>query len=479
MFKPSIYQEAIFNHIKNSTQHAVIEAVAGSGKTTTLVESLKICGTSDVIFVAFNKHIADELVPKVPKGVKVTTMHSFGFSQIKRAYPKAVLNNDKARKIIIENISNLNMENVNDKFEYMNNLVSIIDLLRLNLCSDNESAKNIILKHSLEYRESILEDAFKIIKLMNQSRDIIDFVDMIYIPAIEDIRINEYSLVLVDECQDLSKCQIKLLSKMVNSNGRILAVGDRHQAIYGFGGADTESFDTLCNMDNTVLLPLSISYRCSKKVVERAQMIVPTIQYAENAIIGNVNMNGSLKSVNYGDFILCRTNAPLISLALKMISEGKKATVKGLDIGKKLLNNLKSTKTNKVEDAIDVLWERYFIAKDELDNSEFNMKSKLVLLNMEDMIQATIAISNGCRTFDEVSDKINKVFSDTKNSGITLSTVHKAKGLEADNVHIIKPQLLPLKNLTLSWEIEQEDNLHYVAITRAKENLYYIPDEKE
>lgn len=475
MFKPSPYQEAIFEHIRTSKQNAVIEAVAGSGKTTTLIESLKICGTTDVIFVAFNKHIADELVPKVPKGVKVTTMHSFGFSQLKRAYPKIYLDNNKVRNTIKNNLSKLSLDFVDDKVEYISSLSSLVDLLRLNLCENKEEAFQIIQKHSLLNTETLINDAFTIISALNRNRANLDFVDMIYIPAIEDIKINEYSLVMVDECQDLSKCQIKLLTKMTKLDGRILAVGDRNQAIYGFGGADSESFNTLCNMENTALLPLSISYRCSKEVIKRAQTIVPTIQFSETAYEGRVDDKGVLENIQDGDFVLCRTNAPLVSMALEMISEGKKAVVKGVDIGKRLVSNLKSTQQIYVEDAIKVLNKKLALLQKEMEDN-FDNKSKLAIVNMQDMIDATISISKGCKTIDDVAEKIDKLFSDDTSSGIILSTAHKSKGLEADNIHIIKPHLMPLKSVTLDWEIEQEKNLHYVAITRAKKHLYYIQD---
>jgi len=473
MFKPSPYQEAIFEHIKTSKQHAVIEAVAGSGKTTTLVESLKICGTTDVIFVAFNKHIAEELVPKVPKGVKVTTMHAFGFSQLKKAYPKIFLDNNKVRKTINNSLTKLNLEFVDDKFEYISNLTSLVDLLRLNLCESREEAFQIIQKHSLISGENIVNDAFTIIQLLNRNRATLDFVDMIYIPAIEDLKIQEYSLVMVDECQDLSKCQIKLLTKMTKPTGRILAVGDRHQAIYGFGGADSESFNTLCNMENTTLLPLSISYRCSKEVVRKAQQLVPSIQYSETAYEGKVDYKGILENVKDGDFILCRTNAPLVSLALEMIADGKKAVVKGVDIGKKLISNLKSTQQTDVKEAIKVLNKKLALLEKQMEE-DFDNKSKLAILNMQDMIDATIAISQDCRTIDQVIAKIDNLFSDNTSTGIILSTAHKSKGLEADNVHIYKPELMPLRSLSLDWEKVQENNLQYVAITRAKKHLYFI-----
>ena len=475
-FKPSIYQEAIFNHIKNSSQNAVIEAVAGSGKTTTLIESLKIANTDSVIFVAFNKHIAEELKPKVPKGVRVSTMHSFGYEQILRTYGKIPIDNSKVKKIIQAKSRDLYLLHSENKNEYAEDLSSLVDLLRLNLCSSVDEVLEVAYKHSLNnISDNLVNDAFIIMKEMNRTRNSIDFVDMIYIPASEDIKIKQFDLVLVDECQDLSKSQIQLMKKMKSDGGRIIAVGDRNQAIYGFGGADSQSFQALTQMENTILLPLSISYRCSKSVIREAQKIVPSIEYSENSIEGMVNHNGSMSNIKDGDFVLCRMNAPLISNALRCLASGTKASVKGIDIGSRIISNLKSTKGSDLKKSLHILKNKYFKAKEEFEDSN-DRKSRVKLMSLEDMLNATQILSVGCHTIDNVNRKINDLFNDTETKGIIFSSVHKSKGLEADNVHIIKPELMPLENVTLEWEEEQENNLHYVAITRSKNTLNYIKD---
>ena len=214
-FVPSIYQQAIFDHIRNSNQNAVIEAVAGSGKTTTLIESLKMSNVTNVIFVAFNKHIAEELKPKVPSGVRVSTMHSFGYEQILRTYGKVNIDNFKVKKVIQNKAKDLYLAFAENKNEYGEDLSALVDLLRLNLCSSTDEALSIAQKHSLNSTsESLINDAFIVMRELNRVRDTIDFVDMIYIPAVEDIKIKEFDLVLVDECQDLSKSQIQLMKKM-------------------------------------------------------------------------------------------------------------------------------------------------------------------------------------------------------------------------------------------------------------------------
>ena len=103
VFVPSPQQATIFDWIVNGTGSAVIEAVAGAGKTTTLVESLTRT-TGEVAFSAFNKAIATEIDERVkPLGlgtrVKTGTLHSFGFAALKAAYAKTKLEGGKMRII--------------------------------------------------------------------------------------------------------------------------------------------------------------------------------------------------------------------------------------------------------------------------------------------------------------------------------------------------------------------------------------------
>lgn len=472
-FKPSKYQEAIFEHIKGSNENAVIEAVAGSGKTTTLIESMKLLSKErkNIIFIAFNKHIADEMRKKVPNGIEVKTMHAFGLEQIKKAYRGATLDINKMKRVIKDISHILELNKKEDFNKYIENLTALVNLFRFNLCDDVLFAKSIAVKHMLPATDELIFDAFTVIKHMNFRRDIIDFTDMVYIPALEDIKISEYSLILVDECQDLSLCQIQLLMKMKGEEGRVIAVGDRNQSIYGFSGADDESFEKMCQIPNTKLLPLSISYRCSKEVVKWAQKIVPNIESFEDAPEGRVNHFASIDNIKDGDFVLCRNNSPIISLALQLLSQGKKAQIKGLDIGQRIIKKIEGTGASNLKSAIGILWNQYEQAVEAGEE-----ESGVNLMYMEDINHACETLIEGCKTIDDVENKIKHLFYEDPNSGIILMTAHKSKGLEAKNVHIIMPDLMPLKTAFLDWEKIQEQNLHYVAITRAKHTLNYITD---
>src|SRR6478609_12105767 len=86
-FKPTPYQVEIFKHIWHGKGNAVIEAVAGSGKTTTIVraiEGIKNLSKFKTVFVSFNRHIAVELKKRLPKSIRSVTTHSIGKSWIRK-----------------------------------------------------------------------------------------------------------------------------------------------------------------------------------------------------------------------------------------------------------------------------------------------------------------------------------------------------------------------------------------------------------
>jgi superfamily I DNA/RNA helicase len=93
-----------------------------------------------------------------------------------------------------------------------------------------------------------------------------------------------------------------------------------------------------------------------------------------------------------------------------------------------------------------------------------------------DKIECLEMLSENIETKKELIDKITNIFSDENKQGIKLSTIHKAKGLEADNVYILNKHLIPSKFAKLDWELIQEENLDYVACTRSKKKLGFIYD---
>ena len=88
-FKPSKYQRAVYQFIKSCRGNAVVEAVAGSGKSTTIVNAIDIIPEDKrILFLAFNKAIVTELERKVGKkpNCDIRTLHSLGAKQMMYYY---------------------------------------------------------------------------------------------------------------------------------------------------------------------------------------------------------------------------------------------------------------------------------------------------------------------------------------------------------------------------------------------------------
>lgn len=485
-FLPSVYQTDIFNFVEHGEGNAVINAVAGSGKTTTIVKALERIPELQpdgkpvkIIFVAFNKSIVNELAQRVPKHVEVKTMHSYGYGACRYHLGNNVqMKDDKVMEIIKQLYPTWNIqESVSEG--YMHRVRQIVDLARLNLSSSVDDLYEVVEHHGIEILNSEVEKAMIVFNIASNFKKMIDMTDMIFLPVYHRWKCKTYDWVFVDECQDLNKCQQQLLLQMVKpKTGRIVAVGDPRQAIYGFAGADARSFDALTQLPNTTEFPLSVNYRCPKTVIDLAQTLVPQIEAHENAIDGIVEENGSWKSIADGDYVLCRNVRPLVKLCIELLIAGKKAHVRGRDIGANLVTMLRRTKAAKLEDAIKLLYaeSEMMIRKAVLRGKDENeVRNSVATKTFLDKIQAIEVIGQGIVRTEDVAKKIETLFSDDK-KGIVLSTVHKAKGLEADNVFILNRELMPSSWAKQDWEKVQENNLVYVAITRAKQKLSYIAD---
>lgn len=487
-FTPSKYQKVIKIYQQKGKGNAVIDAVAGSGKSTTIVNLVKdIPANKSVLFLAFNKAIVEELKIKIGNqpNIEVKTLHSLGATAIMRAFHPQI-QEDKYRAWVnngfkcgmIRPTVILNRE---EESEYKQNIVKLIDLGRVNLVQNRTQLEDLAIKHNLDLYNGECGYALEGIAWGESQTDTIDFTDMIYFPNVKRIKMPLYDWVLIDECQDLNAAQREMFLKCVKPNGRFIAVGDPRQAIYGFAGADVESFNILKSLPNTVKLPLSVCYRCDEEIIKLAKAIVPQIECKPGAGKGMVNYQAKVAEVVDGDMILCRVTSPLVQLCMRYIANGVRAYVKGKDIGVNLINMIKKTKQTQIADAeIKLRRELSRIIGKVVSKSgctEAEAKESDLYRAYEDKLHVIEVLAEGLVTCQEVIDRIEAIFKDDNKSGICLSTIHKSKGLESDRVFVLCPDKLYLKScMKVAWMAEQERNLEYVMITRAKHYLGYIDD---
>lgn len=488
-FLPSKYQRTVYTYIRIGKGNAVIDAVAGSGKSTTIVEALKqIPKGKRVLFLAFNKAIVEELKIKIGNmpNVDIKTLHSLGASLCMRNLD-CQIQDDKYRVWVNNGVNYSNLvPSVPLPDEQMGvwkqNILKLIDLGRCNLVKTVAELEDLSYKHDIDLLDNEADLALKGIQWGERETAFIDFTDMIYFPNVKQLKIFKYDWVFIDECQDLNAAQRELFLKCVKPNGgRFIAVGDPRQAIYGFAGADVESFNLLKKIPGTVKLPLSVCYRCDKDIIDLAKSIVPQIEARDNAPSGMVNRNATLSEIQDGDMVLCRLTAPLVDLCMKYISSGVKAYVKGRDIGTNLVNMIKKTNRKQIKDVEERLQRELsriigkVVSKQKCTEKE--ARESDVYKRYEDKVKAIEVLSEGLQTAKEVIDRIETIFSDGNKSGICLSTIHKSKGLESDRVFIICEDKLWFKPcMNVPWMAEQESNLVYVAYTRAKHYLGFVKD---
>ena len=158
----------------------------------------------------------------------------------------------------------------------------------------------------------------------SKKSDEIDFDDMIWYPLIHKYTdIYKYDFILVDEAQDLNNAQFELIKMLCKPTTKLIFVGDKKQAIYGFRGANVTSMDDIERYFDCKPMPLSINYRCAKSHIQYVQQFVPEIEaYEKNPegkIYENITFDDSVELIKNNDMVLCRTNAPLVQYALHLI----------------------------------------------------------------------------------------------------------------------------------------------------------------
>lgn len=462
----SEYQKNIFKDIAKGEGHTVVIARAGSGKTSTIVEGFKYLPRGrKTLMVAFNKSIAEELKQRAPSYVDTMTLHSLGFRAIKQSFGNVVLENDKSRTIVEDLIGK-----DPDLWEVNQSICKCVSLCKGFLFDTPAKIGDLIDQFGIETfeysRDKFIELVIKTLSICKSQKMVVDFDDMIWFPFVYRLNVGKFDVVFVDEAQDLNAAQMAMVLSACKIGGRIIAVGDPQQAIYLFRGADSQSIDNFINKLGAKTLPLSVTYRCPKKVVKVAQEIVPDIETPPDAaegLVDDITTDELLKKVKPGDFVLSRTNAPLIKYCLQLLKAGVPANIQGRDVGANLQYFIKKSKAKTIIKFIEYVnsWR-----DQEVRRLMTEKKDTMVAI---DKAECLLNLCEGVLTIKDLKETIDKLFNDVDDSSkVIFSTTHKAKGLERDRVFVLAG------TYRKSGAGGEEDNLWYVAVTRAKKELYLV-----
>lgn len=534
----SPYQVAIFDHVdtnvgrvrRGNPTNLVVQAVAGSGKTTTIVAAARLIpeGTT-AQFLAFNRHIALELKDRLPEGVECRTLNALGMKIIAKYLSsdksqgggRVDIDHDKVWKIIRRLYTKFEVKEYGADVKWLvgmckslgivpSSVAADLQLVSLDGRDDSDGSLNAIVEHfdypvSYDTLPTVFRMAREVLATSCQELRTLDFDDQKYLPVVmrpggRPMHTFPFQVTMVDEVQDVNAVDIALIdlaSTRVQEWGLrrygkslVIGVGDDHQSIYGFRGADTMAFQRFKTHFDAVELPLSITYRCAKSIVRYAQEVYSDIEFAENAIEGEVNTG--IAEYDHQifktgtDMVICRNNAPVVQMAYRLIAKGIPVYVAGRDIGKNLLVVLEKIEAHTTVELAHGLDDWYETQKEiilsrnpddeagvERLSDRYQTMMVFVKANTDGFAASVIkAVKDLFHT--EEKEPEGKQSKREARETVVLSTMHKAKGLEAERVFILDSQLLYRFAVPNTWQYTQEKNLDNVARTRAKSYLGLI-----
>lgn len=469
----------------------VVRARAGTGKTTTILEGITRAPEQRILLAAFNNRIAEELKKKNrTANAEVKTLHGVGFACVRRWKERIRVEertgnrqNRLAEEVCggqapdaIKRLVGKLFTKAREMAPHATERGSLLDVAEEFDCIPDPEWLQA--GFDLDYVEARALDAMKLGAEIKSGEEI-DFADMLFLPVRNSWITPLYDLGVCDEAQDMSATQLELFMGVVK--GRKALVGDDRQAIYGFRGADSESLDRLKAELKAGELGLNITRRCPKAVVALAQLLVPDFKAADDAPEGKVSslptLDALVADAQPGDFVLSRANAPLARVAMALIRSNKRTRIQGKDIGAGLKALVKKLATGKAANSIaEVLaklsrWEEKEVERvmkaDRPERAE----------SIRDKADTLRVLCEGVYGVRELEARLDSLFADSGGLAVVCSSVHKAKGLEAPKVYVLRPTLYPALPPSVKpspSRAKEEQNIHYVAITRAMEHLVWV-----
>ena len=487
-------QVAIWDRILKTDDNIIVDAVAGSGKSTTAFEAARRInpvasidyatrGKKRVGYLVFGRANRNEMMERAGDSMEALTFHALGLRALRKVYPK--LEVDKSGNGVWGLIDELS-----ERYAAANDWKLKGAVKRLvGLCKQYDARlpadiATVLDTHDIDTPDdnATIEFAGAVLaKQMAPSKlEAVTFDDMCWLPKVWELPLEPYELVFVDEAQDLNNVQRWIA---VHSAQRHVVIGDVNQAIYAFRGACGDSMGELRSdlADHEgqnpwcIDMQLTRTRRCPFTHVELAQKLVPHIRALDDAPLGSVEVVGEAgahQRALIGDLVLSRTNAPLIDCAWAILKRGVPAKVLGTDIGDGVVRLIDSCGECATVSAL-------LTEAEDITNTKINEmrranpeRNRNRIAAAEDRLECLVALSQGCATPDDLRNKISRLFTDKAEQGmVTLGTIHRTKGMEAGRVWLLEAQGIPHPMARGAVQMQQERNLLYIAITRAKYEL--------
>jgi DNA helicase-2/ATP-dependent DNA helicase PcrA len=460
---PTAEQSHILSLVQGTKSNLIINALAGSGKTTTLEMIQDVC-PPPVLCLAFNKRIAVQMEKRFRTTTTVRTFNGLGHRIWSAACAGRVsLDPKKTPDLLRELIKELPRGEASEAWEVFWEVIGAVGLAKsLGYVPDKKYANAKRLLDRESFYAHLPEDLgplgpFLLEEVLLRSikaayAGLIDYNDQVYMPALFGGTYPKFPTVLIDEAQDLSPVNHQMLHHLAKS--RLIAVGDPYQSIYRFRGAETNGMSKLAHRFAMTPADLSVSFRCPKAIVEAVRWRAPNMQWLKEGGRVAALRNPTLNSFTDGSVIICRNNAPLFALALRLLAAGRSVSVAGSDVGPRVIGIMRrlGEDGDKQEEVLNAIskWE-----------GEKTAKGSTTAADIGDCMRV---FARTGATLGQAMAFAEHLFKQT--GTLTLLTGHKAKGLEWPTVYHLDPFLLRPD--------EQDLNLRYVITTRAMETYYEI-----
>lgn len=545
-FKPSTYQQDILDFFLNNPQsNMLVNALAGSGKSTTACMLSEHSKTSD-LYIAFNASVVEEFKKKIknPK-TKVMTMHSLAYSIMlynveqeskdsgekpkgfgsQRSKRTVSLDNFKPHKILDEEITKRYGRYIEfaKRVFLKDNYVNLYNLCRLTLTdmSSNKDVSRLIDDHVLflyygdeGYSAPDISEITSTLKILDtksrqqfETQGVIDFTDMLWI-TFNKLKYDNwevpywalYTNIYCDEVQDFSNIQLNFLKFIKRTKGRYVFIGDFHQAIYNFAGANAQAFNQIPKMFAPVeTFDLPICYRCAKSHLSRVnrEYGIPILP-CDDAPLGFVKTIDKNKISEYakaGDMVISRKNKWIAEVVLDLARNGTPIFIEDKEmVGaiKRQILSSKCTSVGTLEKFLQKVISNYnkklfeIVSKNvregghEEERLEAVAETNSKIDNTSFLLEILEGYLENHASSDSVSkfsNFIDKLLNTTPSPNcVRLCSIHKAKGLEATNVFVLNEAKINYDFRNSKEQNIQEKNLSYIATTRAKEGLYLVKE---
>lgn len=246
-----------------------------------------------------------------------------------------------------------------------------------------------------------------------------------------------------------------------------------HNCIFGFAGSTGNSLDLIREKFNAKSFTFPVCYRCGDSIIKEAQKIVPDIEGVnKTSIVERVySFEEARDLVNPKEdwLVICRTNAPLVKLAVEWLRQRVPFKFNRSNVEDGIKSKLSYYKSqNKDFDSI-----YHALEVDEKISVKYRNGKSLDLINC---IKEVIKLNPEINSWADLRSKVREIFRDS-NATVILGSIHSFKGSEADNVLFYREEQIPFFLAQSEIDIQQEWNLYYVGVTRAKKRLVFYAQE--